>query len=269
MDGMRAAGLRSVGLLSAILLGAAGQPVLASDQQVMRLLATGQCPKCDLRGADLVHAQLQSANLQGAQLQGANLSRANLAGANLNGADLRQASLMGANLSQSSLMNTLLEGSDLREADLQGARVGEGGLRSANLEAAVHVPKHSRSAAVVHNQAASAYLAGQFAVAEQQFSEAIAIAPDSAQSWIARSMARAKMGDLAGSRADLIYASRLAREAGNEQDAVQIDRVVARLEEEQNPKTKGGQMQNFAAATRILIKTLAPLAIKAMSYGMF
>jgi len=266
---MRIARASSGVLLIAALFAAAGQRVLASDQSLLRLLETGQCPKCDLRGADLVHAQLPHANLQGALLQGANLSRANLAGANLNGADLRQASLMGANLSQSSLMNTLLEGADLSEADFQGARVGAGALRSANLEAALHLPERSRSAAAMHNQAASAYQAGQFAVAERQFSEAIVLEPDRAQSWIARSMARTKMGDLSGAKADLLYASRLAREAGNDQDAVQIDRAVARLEEEQNPKAKGGQMQGFAAVTGAILKVLAPLAMKAMTSGMF
>jgi len=266
---MRIARASSGLLLFTALFASVGQRVMASDQSLLRLLETGQCPKCDLRGADLVHAHLPLANLQGAQLQGANLSRANLAGANLNGADLRRTSLMGANLTQSSLINTLLEGADLREADLQGARVGVGGLRSANLEAAMHLPERSRSAAVVHNQAASSYQAGQFAVAERQFSEAIALEPDLAQSWIARSMARARMGDLAGSKADLIYASRLAREAGNEQDAVLIDRAVVRFDEEQSPKKKGGQMQGIAAATGAILKVLAPLAIKAMTSGMF
>jgi len=266
---MSMAGCRSGVLLFGALLAIGAQPVCASDKLLMRLLETGQCPKCDLRGADLVHAQLPHANLQGAQLQGANLSRANLSGANLNGADLRQASLMGANLSQSSLVNTLLVGADLREADLQGARVGVAGLRSANLEAAMHLPERSRSAAVVHNQATSAYQAGQFAAAEQQFSEAIAIDPDLAQSWIARSMARAKMGDLAGAKADLVYASRLARQAGNEQDATRIDQVVSDLENQRNPKSKGGQMQGVAAAAGAILKALAPIAMKAMTYGMF
>ena len=59
-------------------------PVIAENlEHTQQLLATKQCPSCDLSGAGLVLADLAGANLQGANLARANLSRADLSGADL------------------------------------------------------------------------------------------------------------------------------------------------------------------------------------------
>jgi uncharacterized protein YjbI with pentapeptide repeats len=253
--------------VAAVLLGAVS--AVASEQHVMRLLATGQCPHCDLRGADLVHADLQRANLQGAQLQGANLSRANLSGANLQGADLRQASLVGANLSNARLLQTQLEGTDLREADLQGVMVELLRLRRANLDAAVNTPRGARSTSDWHNLGSQAFEAGQFAAAERHFSEAITTDASTAQSWIARSMARSKQGNLEGAKGDLNHALQLSLEANQHENASKIRTAIANLEAEQNPDKKGGRMHQSTAAMASIIKILAPLAMKAFSSGLF
>lgn len=257
------------GLMGSTLLLAGMKPGQAAEPQVMRLLATGQCPRCDLRDADLVHADLQRANLQGALLQGANLSRANLNGANLQGADLRQASLVGANLNATQLQQARLDGADLREADLAGAQISPLALRVSHLEAAINLPKGARSAAEIHNQGSADYQAGQFARAEQQFSEAISLEPGVAQSWIARSMARIKLGDNSGAKADLSYALQLSEQAGNNEGTEQIKKALAQLDQEQKPGKRGGQLNNITAAAGSLFKILAPLAMKALSSGMF
>ena len=253
--------------LLVVLLGALSAN--AADQQVMRLLATGQCPRCDLRGADLVHANLQGANLQGAQLQGANLSRANLSGANLRGADLRQASFVGADLSGSQLRDVRVDGTDLREADLQGAQVTPEALRMSNREAAKNLPAGALTASELHNQGSSAYEAGQFVVAESKFSEAIKLEPNVAQSWVARSLARGRLGNLKGVKDDLSYALQLSKQAGNTEGIVQIEKALKQLDQEMNPKNNSGQMNNITAAASGLFKVIAPLALKAMSYGLF
>ncbi|MCA1990481.1 MAG: pentapeptide repeat-containing protein [Coleofasciculus sp. S288] len=85
-------------LTSAVLLTTIGltAPVIAASyepQHVKRLLATRQCPGCDLSNADL-----RGSNLSYADLRGANLSYADLRGANLTGANLRGANLTGAKM---------------------------------------------------------------------------------------------------------------------------------------------------------------------------
>jgi uncharacterized protein YjbI with pentapeptide repeats len=69
-------------------------PVWAeTSQSVQRLVETGECSECDLRGANLQDTHLIGADLRNAQLQGANLSGANLEGADLTGANLENVNL--------------------------------------------------------------------------------------------------------------------------------------------------------------------------------
>lgn len=77
-------------------------------ENIRRLLATKQCQKCDLSGANLGSADLPNADLRGANLAGADLRSANLVGANLDGADLSGASLSGAILSGTNLQGTTM-----------------------------------------------------------------------------------------------------------------------------------------------------------------
>jgi hypothetical protein len=72
------------------------------------LLASGKCPGCDLRGADL-----RNRNLNGVQLNAADLRDARLAGSSLAGASLRGARLTGIDF-----FEVRLTGADLRDADL-------------------------------------------------------------------------------------------------------------------------------------------------------
>ncbi len=80
--------LTTVGLAAPAIAAASYEPA-----HLKRLLATRQCPGCDLSNADL-----RGANLSYADLRGANLSYANLQGANLTGANLRGANLTGAKM---------------------------------------------------------------------------------------------------------------------------------------------------------------------------
>jgi uncharacterized protein YjbI with pentapeptide repeats len=76
----------------------------------------GDCPWCDLSGADLANLKLSGADLGGADLTEADLTGAVLTKVDLSGADLTGAVLTGADLS-----GAVLTGADLDQVDLSGA----------------------------------------------------------------------------------------------------------------------------------------------------
>ncbi len=73
--------------------------VMADTEQVQQLRATGSCPGCDLRDAELSTVNAKSGDLRNADLRGAILYKADFRLANLTGALLPYANLKGANLS--------------------------------------------------------------------------------------------------------------------------------------------------------------------------
>lgn len=84
----------------------------AEPQHVAQLKETGECPGCDLRGAELSGLNLDGAVLSGADLRNAELSGTTLRGASLNGADLR-----GVPLHDVNIVGADLRGADLRHLD--------------------------------------------------------------------------------------------------------------------------------------------------------
>jgi uncharacterized protein YjbI with pentapeptide repeats len=72
--------------LSSILLPTGVQAF--NESELQKLLETGSCPGCDLRGADLTEANLYRADLRRTNLSGANLKGANLTGTYLTNANL-------------------------------------------------------------------------------------------------------------------------------------------------------------------------------------
>lgn len=126
-------------LVSALALGGMATPAIAANpDQIQRLLKTNQCPRCDLRSANLENANLFGANLVGADLSGANLTGVNLGSANLTDADLTGARLTNAYLYLATLENTnfnqaSLENAYLKDAVLQDTRFSNANLRGVNL----------------------------------------------------------------------------------------------------------------------------------------
>lgn len=111
----------------------AGHAFDAGDLET--LLASGKCPGCDLRGADLRNrdlrgAQLEAADLRDAQLTGSSLAGANLRGARLTGVELHEVRLTGADLRDADLshlhIDRDLEFLDLTGVLLEGARFSGG-----------------------------------------------------------------------------------------------------------------------------------------------
>ena len=126
------------------------QPANAFVQEDLdKLLNTGNCIGCDLSGVDLsdrsftgamnfVGADLSNADLSGADLFFTNLESANLSNANLSGASATFANLNNADLSNADLNNADLElaflnDADLNNADLSNTRLVDTELRNANL----------------------------------------------------------------------------------------------------------------------------------------
>ena len=95
-----------------LLLGLWRALVAADPADLERLGATGHCPGCDLRSADLAQRVLIGANLAAADLRDARL-----AGADLRGAVLRDADLRGVVLHRVELAGADLRGADLRHLD--------------------------------------------------------------------------------------------------------------------------------------------------------
>jgi len=259
--------LRRAALHCCWLLLATPATALANPADLVRLLSSRQCPRCDLRGADLVHADLRGANLQGAVLVGANLGRANLQASNLQGADLRQASLLGADLSGARLQDARLDGTDLREADLHGAEVSAASLQRAHVQGARHLPAGSRSHAALHNEAVQAYERGDYPGAELLFSEAIRSQPEHPESWIGRSLARTRQQQNERAAADLLYASTLTGQQGNQQGEQQLRQAALELQQQYQTIDGSNRGSGVASATSGLFKLLAPIALKMLTYG--
>jgi uncharacterized protein YjbI with pentapeptide repeats len=103
-----------------------------------RLIATKQCPYCNLAnvdltdqtsldGVNLTHANLQAVHLNGISLTGADLSYTLLHGANVGNANLEGASLLSAFLNGNSDLNlpaAVLSGAHLKNANLKSANLG-------------------------------------------------------------------------------------------------------------------------------------------------
>jgi uncharacterized protein YjbI with pentapeptide repeats len=261
--------LRRLLLITALLSGASVQA--GESDALLQLLDQRSCPRCQLQDADLVHANLRDADLQGARLQRANLSQAQLDGANLQGADLSFTTLEGASLRGADLRGARLMGTDLRQADLSGAQLSPNALGSAHWKQAIGVDASAKSYADLHNAGVEAAMQGRHGQAETFFGEAILKQPDSPVSWLARGMSRADQGKTDLAKADLNYAADLYEQADQKPAAEQIRKLSNGLKTGQKPGEKGGNgwgmnmLQGFAG----LVQQVAPLAVKAFSYGMF
>jgi uncharacterized protein YjbI with pentapeptide repeats len=85
----------------------------AEPADVARLIQTGKCRGCNLKGADL-----SKANLRNAELEDANLQSADLTGANLQDADFDR-----ANLQSAKLKGAIIDNTDFSSANLTGASI--------------------------------------------------------------------------------------------------------------------------------------------------
>lgn len=237
-----------------------------NNNDLSRLLEQGSCQRCKLQDSDLVHADLRNAKLQGAHLQGSNLSQAILDGADLSGSNLSHANLFGASLRGANLRGSILTGTDLRQSDLTGAEIDAGGLKRSHWQDAKGVSEILLSHPELHNAGVASSRLGQTDAAERWFSLALRNNPNAAISWVARGLNRLELGQIEAAASDLNYAKLLYSEMGDMKEAKILDGAVKKLIEPPREAKKGnGLGSNLISGAIAALKTLAPLAIKAMA----
>lgn len=264
--------LTSTAIASLLLTGIhiPGHAQHLDDADLIRLLEQGNCKKCKLSNADLVHADLRNANLQGAQLQGANLSQAKLDGADLRGSDLSFANLSGASLRGARLESSNLLGADLRHSDLTGASIEPQSLRTSHWQEAYGAPYAILSYQELHNNGIRATKAGRLPEAESFFSLAIQRQPDAAISWVARGLNRLDLGQLEAAARDLKQASKIYSLMGDQLQANSLEQASKTLAEQpKTPRRSNGIGSAIISGTAAAIKALTPLAIKAITPAPF
>ena len=250
-------------VIAGLMLPLACQQSAKADQDLMTLLGSKQCPNCRLADADLVHADLKDSNLSNAQLQRANLSRASLDGADLSEADLSFTSLQGASLRGANLKGAKLYGTDFRESDLTGAQLDVNALVEAHWRGAKGITAEAQSHAALHNAGVSAAEAGRWNQAEDLFSKAITKEPHIAESWVARAIAREKLGKRQLAIQDFSYAGKLFESKGSLIPARQLQTAAVSLKEKANKSTTGNGTGSVLLSGLISTsKALLPIAMK-------
>ncbi|HEY9616320.1 MAG TPA: pentapeptide repeat-containing protein [Microcoleaceae cyanobacterium] len=223
-----------------------------------QLLATRQCPQCDLSRAGLVFANLAGANLAGANLIGANLSQANLTGADLRGANLTGAALYGANLSGARLDGANLNAADLRTAYVVGANLEDAVLSNTLLRRTIGLPTSLVSAAEFYQWALQDTEQRNFGDAIENYTQAIARKPNSAYAYLGRAVAKLQNSDREGSIQDFQQAQELFQQQGNLEAAKVAQEAHKKLTEPE--KKQGiGFAEGFLSVLGTLLQIALPL----------
>ena len=212
-------------------------------QHTQQLLATRQCPNCDLSSAGLVLANLTGANLKGADLRLANLSRANLTGADLSGANLSGADLRSAYLSDANLLNA-----NLTNAQLLGVR---------------GMPTNIGTAEDFYRLGVLEAQAGNYRNAIDYYNQAMNLKSDLAAVYFARSMSRADLGDFSGAAQDAARANQLFTTQGNPQGqdlSKQLSEAIVARQKPTEPRTggSGNLMSLLGSIGSVLVKLILP-----------
>jgi len=204
----------------------------ANDQHIKNLLATKECPGCDLSDAGLVMANLSGADLSGANLSGANLSRANLTGANLTGANLTGASLYGVNLIGAKILGANLAGTDLRDAYLTNVDFTKEQIAAANLQGATGITVKNTTPEDFYNWGMTEAEKGNLQTAIDDFSQAIAMKPDYAGAYFSRGVAHYQALDRQSALKDATTAENLFASKKDSQGQI---RTLAFIQELKTP----------------------------------
>jgi uncharacterized protein YjbI with pentapeptide repeats len=226
-------------------------------EHTQQLLATKQCPQCDLSRAGLVFAQLAGANLQGANLSGINLSRANLQGADLRGANLGGASLFGANLGGAKLDGAQLGGADLRESYLGGATLTGATLDQAMLQGSSGLSPTAGNAADFYRWAIAEGQQKNYGRAVENFTQALVRKADYAEAYLGRSGARLNLGDRDGALADAEQAEKWFTIQGKAKESQLAQALVKEIKTPPPKERTGGN--NFGSNLLSVFGTLVQL----------
>lgn len=220
--------------LAAIALLSWAVPARSEDfGQVQRLLSNGRCDGCDLSRAGLVYRNLSGSSLQDANLRQANLSQADLSDANLVNADLAGAVLNQANLAGADLRGADLRGADLRGAFVQGANFDGALLEGAFIMGAVGLPDTVATPELLFEWGMLEAEQQNYEPAVRYFTRSLQSHPDSAEIYIARSIALFRLGEPELAYADAQQAEQIYIERGDEigqQNAVQLAEGIVEVQ---------------------------------------
>lgn len=258
--------------LTLLMAGGVVLPVQAENlEQTQQLLSTKECSRCELNRAGLVYAQLSGANLSQANLIQANLSHTNLSAANLSQAQLTGAVLFGADLSGADLSGANLQGADLREAILTNANLAGANIEGAMFLGAVGLPAEIGTTDNYYRWGMQESERGNFRGAVGYYNQALSLEPDFAHAYMARSIARFRLGDRGGALEDAQYADQLYLEQNHDQGhqiASQFALGIQAAEEAYAKQQRGGRGGVGGNIFNVL-GGLAGLALQALQYMSF
>ena len=234
-------------------------PVIAEKpEDLQKLLATKQCPFCDLSGAGLVLANLTGANLAGANLAGANLNQANLTGANLSGANLSGTSLQQANLTGANLKGAILNGTDLRGAYLTNAQLTATNLDSAFMQGAIGTPLEAGSPDLFYGWGLLETRKGQYRSALAHYRKALEIDPQFAPAYLGRGVAYLRLGDEKAAKQNVEYAAQLFEKEENPEGYAATQDFLKNLQAMQDARNNGAGTPQLDA----IVRGVASLALQ-------
>ena len=259
---MAALGYRLI-LVAALLTPTTWELQARANESLLYLLQNKRCPQCRLADVDLVHVDLRDADLSGAGLERANLGQSRLDGANLSGADLSFTSLQGASLRGAKLLGAKLYGTDLRDADLTGAVLDADALEQAHWNGAKGMQLQTQSHAALHNAGVSAAENDRWRQAEDLFGLAILKKPNAAESWVARGIAREKLGKRQLAVQDFTYASNIFAGVGATTQAEQLQAAATSLQDKAHNRQSGNGMGSALLGGLLSTsQALLPIAMK-------
>jgi uncharacterized protein YjbI with pentapeptide repeats len=227
-------------------------------EQLSQLLATKQCPGCDLSGSGLVMANLSGANLANANLAGANLSQANLTGANLTGANLTGTSFNRANLTGANLTGATLQATDLREAFLSNAILSPNGLSTAYVQGAKGIPSTAGTPEQFYGWGVLETRKGNYKAALNYYNQSLSLDENFAPAYLGRGLVLFRLGNEEGANLNTEKATQLFKE---QEDAAGYEASQLFLKNLQAIKASRENQQNSANLDKIVLG-IAPILMK-------
>ncbi len=273
MQASRLGSLRSGLSVGALALLMAAAPARAEDlEQIQQLLSTNECSGCNLNKAGLVYAELTGANLSAANLIQANLIHADLNAANLQQAQLSGATLYGADLTGADLRDANLQGADLRGAILTNANLDGANLDGTTLLGAVGLPATVATASNYYSWGMQEAARGNFRGAIDNYNRALDLDSDSANVYLARSIARFRLGDRAGALSDAQTADELYLAQNHEQGHQVASQFALGIQESEEAYIKEQQGRRGGGAGGNVLNVLgglAGVALQMLQLGLF
>lgn len=241
-------------------------------EHTQQLITTNDCPRCDLNKAGLVYASLIGANLLEANLIQANLSHADLTSANLQGAKLNGATLFGADLSGANLSGANLQGVDLRGANLTNANFQGAVIDGTNFLGAVGIPAEIATVDNYYRWGMEESERENFRAAVNYYNQALVLEPDFAHAYLARSIARFRLGEQMGALEDAQYADQLYVEQNNDRGhmvASQFSESILTAQEIYEKRQRGGRSGGAGGNILNVLGGLAGMAFQVLRYMSF